>query len=77
MRIEPLTPRFGALVTEVDFADLSEQEWAQIHTAWLERGGLLVLRGQEKHTLDPKALKSFAGRFRVPPLRSQRTRLYL
>lgn len=63
MLIEPLIPGFGAMVHDVDLANLTLEEWKQIHTAFLENGGLLLVRGQH-HLCDmPGAVKDFASRF--------------
>ena len=62
MQVSPLTAGgFGAAVIGVDLAHLPDADFARIHTAFLESGGLLLVRGQAG--LSPAAVKRFAARF--------------
>ena len=45
MQIEPLAATFGAVVTDLRIADLGDDEWAELHAVWIDRG-LLILPGQ-------------------------------
>jgi alpha-ketoglutarate-dependent taurine dioxygenase len=45
MLIEPLDATFGAVVRDVRIAELSGEEWDELHAAWLDRG-LLIFPGQ-------------------------------
>ncbi len=45
MLIEPLDATFGAVVRDVRIAELSDEEWTELHAAWLDRG-LLVFPAQ-------------------------------
>ncbi len=46
MNITNLTPAFGASITGVDLANLSDAGFAEIKTAWHQRRGLLAFPGQ-------------------------------
>ena len=45
MEVEPLDATFGAVVRDVRIAELSDEEWTEVHAAWLDRG-LLVFPAQ-------------------------------
>lgn len=71
MRIEKAGEHVGAIVTEVDAANLSEADWAAVYRAWLDHG-VLVLRGQ---SLDIEDFLAYGRRFgRVKPHRVQKAR---
>ncbi len=59
MRFEPLSPRCGSEVHDVDLRQLDDDDIAVLDRAWAERG-LLVFRGQQ---LDPDDHLAFARRF--------------
>lgn len=46
MKITPLTPEFGAAVTGVDLARLTDAEFARIRQVWHSRRGLLAFPAQ-------------------------------
>ena len=45
MRVEPLDATFGAVVTDIDIADLDDDSFAELHAVWIEYA-LLILPGQ-------------------------------
>src|ERR1700722_10071102 len=45
MRVEPLEATLGAYVSDVKLADLSDEDWAAVHAAFLEYG-VLVFQAQ-------------------------------
>ena len=57
--VMPIDATLGAIVNEVDLSKLTDEEWAQIHTAFLQYG-VLVFPGQN---LDEEAQSAFALRF--------------
>ena len=57
--VTPIDATLGAVVTDVDLANFTEDEWSDIHAAFL-RHGLLVFPGQK---LDEQAQGAFAMRF--------------
>ena len=59
MQITSLTPAFGAEISDVDLARLSDAEAAEIDAAWATHG-LLVFRDQ---TLTPDDHIAFAEQF--------------
>jgi alpha-ketoglutarate-dependent taurine dioxygenase len=60
----------GAVITDVDLANLTDESWAQIHTAFLEYG-VLVFPGQH---LDEESQGAFARRFgRIEQLSPKQT----
>jgi alpha-ketoglutarate-dependent taurine dioxygenase len=59
INVTPIDATLGAVVTNVDLANLAEDEWSDIHAAFLKYG-LLVFSGQE---LDEQAQGAFALRF--------------
>lgn len=59
MTVTPLDATLGAVVSDVDLADLNDDTWAEIHGAFLEHG-VLVFPAQH---LDEEAQGAFALRF--------------
>lgn len=59
MKIQPLNPVFGALVTEVKLAEISDDDFATLYAAWLD-AALLVFPGQ---FLSRDEQNDFARRF--------------
>lgn len=59
IKITPIDATLGAVVTNVDLANLSDDEWRDIHAAFLEYGVLVFPRQQ----LDEQAQSAFALRF--------------
>lgn len=57
--VTPIDATLGAVVTDVDLADLDDATWEEIHAAFLEHG-VLVFPGQD---LDEEAQGAFALRF--------------
>ena len=57
--VTPIDATLGAVITGVDLSRLTDEEWAQIHTAFLQYG-VLVFPGQD---LDEEAQGAFALRF--------------
>ena len=57
--VMPIDATLGAVVTDVDLSRLTDEEWVQIHTAFLQYG-VLVFPGQD---LDEEAQSAFALRF--------------
>ena len=57
--IRPIDATLGAVVTGVDLSQLTDEEWAQIHAAFLQFG-VLVFPGQN---MDEEAQGAFALRF--------------
>lgn len=57
--VAPLDATLGAVVTDVDIANLDDATWAEIHEAFLKHG-VLVFPGQN---LDDEGQDSFARRF--------------
>jgi taurine dioxygenase len=46
MKIEPASPKLGAIVTDLDMTRMTEAEWATLYQTWLDRL-VLVVRDQE------------------------------
>ena len=59
MTITPIDATLGAILTDVDLANLENETWEEIHTAFLKYG-LLIFPGQH---LDDEAQGNFARRF--------------
>jgi alpha-ketoglutarate-dependent taurine dioxygenase len=59
INVTPIDATLGAVITNVDLANLAEDEWSDIHTAFLKYG-LLIFPGQQ---LDEQAQGAFALRF--------------
>ncbi len=59
-RIEKLGPDLGAAVTGLDAAELDDAAFSELRAAWLDHGGLLVVRDQ---ALTPDLQVAFARRF--------------
>jgi len=59
LTIKPINATFGAVITDVDLANLDDEIWSEIHVAFLEYG-VLVFPGQH---LDGEAQGNFARRF--------------
>lgn len=58
--IDPLSPVLGAEVTGLDLAPpVSDAEFAELHKAWLDHNGVLVIRDQ---TLTPEEHIAFSKR---------------
>lgn len=57
--VTPSNATLGAVVTDVDLANLTDETWAEVHAAFLEYG-VLVFPGQN---LDEQAQGAFALRF--------------
>ena len=57
--VKPIDATLGAVVTGVDLSKLTDADWTQIHTAFLQYG-VLVFPGQD---LDEEAQSAFALRF--------------
>ena len=57
--VTPVDATLGAVVTDVDLADISDQTWADVHAAFLKYG-VLVFPGQN---LDEESQGAFAQRF--------------
>jgi len=57
--VTPIDATLGAVVTDVDLSRLNDEEWTQIHAAFLQYG-VLVFPGQK---LDEEAQGAFALRF--------------
>ena len=53
--ISPIDATLGAVVTDIDLANLTDDLWAEVHTAFLEYG-VLVFPGQH---LDEEAQGAF------------------
>ena len=69
MKIEPFEElTFGASISGVDLAHLSDAEWQKIHAAFLDRG-VLVFPAQH---LDEEGQAAFAARFGTPEKLSPR-----
>lgn len=60
MQVTPLSPALGAEVTQVDTANLTDDEFLQLRRHWNQAGGLLVIRDQR---LEPDQQVAFARRF--------------
>ena len=60
LAITPIDATLGAVVTDVDLAELDDKTWEQIHSAFLEYG-LLVF--PEQSNLDDESQGAFALRF--------------
>lgn len=59
MTVTPIDATLGAVVTDVDLADVDDEAWAEIHGAFLEYA-VLVFPGQH---VDDEAQGAFARRF--------------
>ena len=59
INVTPIDATLGAVITNVDLANLTDDEWGNIHAAFLKYG-LLVFPGQK---LDDQAQGAFALRF--------------
>jgi alpha-ketoglutarate-dependent taurine dioxygenase len=59
MTITPIDATLGAVVTDIDVANITDESWAEIHAAFLEYG-VLVFPGQD---LDEESQGAFALRF--------------
>ena len=59
MNVTPVDATLGAIVTDVDLANLNDETWSQIHHAFLEYG-VLVFPAQH---LDEDAQAAFARPF--------------
>ncbi len=59
LTIDPIDATFGAVITDVNLANLDDETWSEIHEAFLEYG-LLVFPSQH---LDESAQGAFAKRF--------------
>ena len=59
MTITPIDATLGAVVTDIDVANITDEGWAEIHAAFLEYG-VLVFPGQD---LDEESQGAFALRF--------------
>lgn len=59
MTVTPVDATLGAVITGVDLATISDEEWASIHAAFLDYG-VLVFPGQK---LDEQSQGAFALRF--------------
>ena len=63
MNISTIKHGFGALVTGIDLANVSDKDFESIRHSFLDNGGLLLVKGQ-KHLRDkPEVVKDFAARF--------------
>ena len=68
--VTPTDATLGAVITDVDLANLTDESWAQIHAAFLEYG-VLVFPGQH---LEEEAQGAFARRFgRIEQLSPKQT----
>jgi len=59
MKIEPITPGFGADVSDIDLGNLTDADFEAIYSAWLDYG---VLRFR-RQALDEDGLQAFSERF--------------
>lgn len=59
MRIEPIGTEFGADISDVDLANISDDAFEAVYRAWLDYG---VLRFKGQH-LDKDSLQAFSQRF--------------
>ncbi len=60
MNIEPFEGPFGADVTDVDLANISDGDFERLYQAWLDHG---VLRIRDQQSLDDAGLERFSARF--------------
>lgn len=60
MQVKPLSPALGAEVTDVDTANISNDEYLRLRQEWNTAGGLLIIRDQQ---LEPDQQVAFARRF--------------
>ena len=69
LNITPLDCVFGAVVHDIEIRELSQQQWAAIHEAWLEYG-LLIFSGQflTRPEQDAFALRFGALEFLAAPI---------
>ena len=68
--VTPTDATLGAVITDVDLANLTDESWAQIHAAFLEYG-VLVFPGQH---LEEESQGAFARRFgRIEQLSPKQT----
>ena len=57
--VTPIDATLGAVITDVDLANLTDETWGQVHAAFLEYG-VLVFPGQH---LEDASQGAFARRF--------------
>jgi alpha-ketoglutarate-dependent taurine dioxygenase len=70
LSVTPIDATLGAIITDVDLANLTDESWAQIHAAFLEYG-VLVFPGQH---LEQEAQGVFARRLgRIEQLSPKQT----
>lgn len=60
MQVTTLSPALGAEVTNIDTTLIDDGEFQELRQAWLNAGGLLVIRDQQFH---PEQQVEFARRF--------------
>ena len=67
LSVSPLTPAVGAEVTDVDLAEISDGEFAQVERAW-HRYGALLFRGQQLTDDDLLTFSRKFGELDPPPI---------
>jgi taurine dioxygenase len=72
MQIKPMTPHMGAEVTDVDLANLDNEQFAAIHEAWLN-SMVLVFRDQHLTREEHKAFGRRFGKLHVHPMHKERS----